>query len=270
LHHQCIYHHYRLHHYHRLHHHHHFCTTCCLSRISQLNCSRKENGEAIVEKMTSGLTVPVYVARTREPLRLSKGSVDPRFPDGLPYTGDAAHALYQPVVQTDGHLAAVVELWRSDPFHEEDEEIASSYLVWGGIALHYAQLYLSMNKQRKLNDFLLAVVKSIFQDMVSMDALIMKIMNFAQRLVDADRASLFLVDSKNKELYARIFDIGVASENVSNNTTGASDSGGEDAVAKLQNSTEIRFVSFFFSQYQTWAFKEMRRTTPIAATRITC
>ncbi|XP_069675140.1 probable 3',5'-cyclic phosphodiesterase pde-5 isoform X3 [Periplaneta americana] len=202
---------------------------------------RKENGEAIVEKMTSGLTVPVYVARTREPLRLSKGSVDPRFPDGLPYTGDAAHALYQPVVQTDGHLAAVVELWRSDPFHEEDEEIASSYLVWGGIALHYAQLYLSMNKQRKLNDFLLAVVKSIFQDMVSMDALIMKIMNFAQRLVDADRASLFLVDSKNKELYARIFDIGVASENVSNNTTGASDSGGEDAVAKLQNSTEIRF-----------------------------
>jgi hypothetical protein len=71
----------------------------------------------------------------------------------------ASHALYQPVIQTDGQLAAVVELWRGDPFHEEDEEIASSYLVWGGIALHYAQLYLSMNKQRKLNDFLLAVVK---------------------------------------------------------------------------------------------------------------
>jgi cAMP and cAMP-inhibited cGMP 3',5'-cyclic phosphodiesterase 10 len=69
------------------------------------------------------------------------------------------HALYEPVIQTDGQLAAVVELWRHDPFHEEDEEIASSYLVWGGIALHYAQLYLSMNKQRKLNDFLLAVVK---------------------------------------------------------------------------------------------------------------
>jgi cAMP and cAMP-inhibited cGMP 3',5'-cyclic phosphodiesterase 10 len=72
---------------------------------------------------------------------------------------EADHALYEPVIQTDGQLAAVVELWRHDPFHEEDEEIASSYLVWGGIALHYAQLYLSMNKQRKLNDFLLAVVK---------------------------------------------------------------------------------------------------------------
>lgn len=40
--------------------------------------------------------------------------------------------------------------------------------------------------------------RSIFQDMVSMDMLVMKIMNFAQRLVSADRASLFLVDNKNK------------------------------------------------------------------------
>lgn len=41
-----------------------------------------------------------------------------------------------------------------------------------------------------------------------MDMLVMKVMKFAQRLVDADRASLFLVDSKSKELYATIFDVG--------------------------------------------------------------
>jgi hypothetical protein len=44
-------------------------------------------------------------------------------------------------------------------------------------------------------------------EMISMDTLIVKIMNFAQRLVDADRASLFLVDAKTNQLYARIFDI---------------------------------------------------------------
>ena len=32
--------------------------------------------------------------------------------------------------------------------------------------------------------------------------------NYAQTLVSADRTSLFLVDSKTNELYARIFDIG--------------------------------------------------------------
>lgn len=50
--------------------------------------------------------------------------------------------------------------------------------------------------------------RSIFQDMVSMDMLVIKIMNYAQRLVNADRASLFLIDSKAKELYATIFDVG--------------------------------------------------------------
>ncbi|XP_071446003.1 probable 3',5'-cyclic phosphodiesterase pde-5 isoform X3 [Hetaerina americana] len=146
------------------------------------------------------------------------------------------HELWKPMIQCDGELAGVLEMWRSGPasaaFHEEDEEIVSSYLVWGGIALHYAQLYLSMDKQRKLNDFLLAVVKSIFQDMVSMDALVIKVMNFAQRLVDADRASLFLVDNKSRELYARIFDVGGEDADSSNGV-------GNNPVPSV--ATEIRF-----------------------------
>ncbi|KAK9880860.1 hypothetical protein WA026_013185 [Henosepilachna vigintioctopunctata] len=76
--------------------------------------------------------------------------------------GDVAHILCQTIQQPDGELAAVLQLWRHDqvgPFHEEDEEIVSSYLVWGGIALHYAHLYFNMNQQRTLNDFLLDVVK---------------------------------------------------------------------------------------------------------------
>lgn len=73
-----------------------------------------------------------------------------------------AHIQCQPIVESDGKLIAVLELWRRESggaFYEEDEEIAYSYLVWGGIALHYAHLYLNMNQQKSLNDFLLAVVK---------------------------------------------------------------------------------------------------------------
>lgn len=53
--------------------------------------------------------------------------------------GDIAHILCQAITQPDGELVAVLELIRKEdgmPFHEEDEEIACSYLVWGGIALH--------------------------------------------------------------------------------------------------------------------------------------
>ncbi|KAF7284637.1 hypothetical protein GWI33_021826 [Rhynchophorus ferrugineus] len=183
------------------------------------------NGDLRLQKVDNE-TIPYYVARSKAPLRLSKDSNDARFPNlGTLEKDNIAHVQCQPILQPDGKLSAVLELRRKatkGPFYEEDEEIASSYLVWGGIALHYAHLYLNMNQQKQLNDFLLAVVKSIFQDMVSMDMLVMKIMNFAQRLVNADRASLFLVDNKSKELYATIFDVGV-----------------EEASSDLENLKEI-------------------------------
>lgn len=69
-----------------------------------------------------------------------------------------------------------------------------------------------------------------------MDMLVIKIMNFAQRLVDADRASLFLVDSKNKELYATIFDVGIETRTEGEVTTNENDEN-----AKINTSKEIRF-----------------------------
>lgn len=72
--------------------------------------------------------------------------------------------------------------------------------------------------------------------MVSMDMLVIKIMNFAQRLVDADRASLFLVDSKSKELYATIFDVGIE-ETTSSSTNRNADMHDEKQIP----SREIRF-----------------------------
>lgn len=58
-----------------------------------------------------------------------------------------------------------------------------------------------------------------------MDTLIGKVMTFAQKLVDADRTSLFLIDHKAGELYARIFDMG----------------DGEEAGPRTLAAQEIRF-----------------------------
>ncbi|UYV77688.1 hypothetical protein LAZ67_15001939 [Cordylochernes scorpioides] len=172
---------------------------------------------------TTRSTLASYVSKTREAIRIKASDKDSRFPDGIRTAMGAPKViLCHPIIQPDGDLLGVLELYRFEEseFYEEDEEIVNSYLVWGGIALHYAELYTTMAKQRKLNNFLLTVVRSIFQDMVSMDSVIVKIM-----LVNADRASLFLVDCKTKELYARIFDV----------------SGGEDenGTAKMGASKEI-------------------------------
>ncbi|KAL3107856.1 hypothetical protein niasHT_017088 [Heterodera trifolii] len=111
--------------------------------------------------------------------------------------------------------------------NDRDSQILQVISTWGGVAAQFARQSIGRKKvhqptpmlspspedmeyvhrQRKLNSFLLDVVKSIFQDIITMDTVIMKVMNFAQKLVDADRASLFLVDNKSQEIYARIFDI---------------------------------------------------------------
>ncbi|KAG7177349.1 cAMP and cAMP-inhibited cGMP 3',5'-cyclic phosphodiesterase 10A-like [Homarus americanus] len=138
----------------------------------------------------TGSWLCAWVASTRHAVRITNPSNDPRFPRGCPFAEEQEvhHTLSMVVVQSNGELAAVLELYRrqsGENFHEEDEEIVNSYLVWGGIALHYAELYHSMVKQRTLNDFILSVV------------------NWSVRT-----GHLSSVDAKNRQLYARIFDMG--------------------------------------------------------------
>ncbi|CAI5438043.1 unnamed protein product [Caenorhabditis angaria] len=106
-----------------------------------------------------------------------------------------------------------------------EKSIVNAICTWSASCNYFSELYThaseennedsvheNIAKQRKLSNFLLDVAKSIFHDIVSMDAVIVKVMNFAQKLVDADRASLFLVDAKNHQIYARIFDVGTGDD----------------------------------------------------------
>ncbi|PAV67774.1 hypothetical protein WR25_04267 isoform F [Diploscapter pachys] len=127
------------------------------------------------------------------------------------------------------------ELHFNSPVTDRDLATVSVISTWAAATHYFAKIssqsseFLAddtdkINRQRKLSNFLLEVAKSIFQDIISMDLVIMKIMNFAQKLVNADRASLFLLDTKTKELYARIFDVGTnASEHQKLDEDGAKD-----------------------------------------------
>ncbi|XP_028034227.1 probable 3',5'-cyclic phosphodiesterase pde-5 [Bombyx mandarina] len=118
------------------------------------------------------------------------------------------YILYQPIITKSGKTSYVLEMWRTkDRFKVIDEEISGHIVVWGSVALHYCKLYVDKKRERNMSDFLLDVVKAIFEEMVSLDQLIKRILEFAQRLVNADRASLFLVDYRNSELVSTVFDL---------------------------------------------------------------
>ncbi|KAK6188282.1 hypothetical protein SNE40_004492 [Patella caerulea] len=181
------------------------------------------------EKICDRVSIAAQVAYSKETTRLRDVTVDHRFPNGLGVACNRSFSvIVLPIMDEDGNVLGVLEVYRNSrfgQFSEGEEEVASflllwsgimvdyaevtgTILAWGGLLLQYAEIHSNMTKQRKLHEFLLTVTKSIFQDIVSMDTVIMKIMNYAQKLVNADRASLFLVDNQRHELYARIFDIG--------------------------------------------------------------
>ncbi|XP_071150498.1 probable 3',5'-cyclic phosphodiesterase pde-5 isoform X9 [Mytilus edulis] len=182
-----------------------------------------------IGNIETGTSLPSYVAKTKDTIRTNHVQGDMRFPAGLGIKMEHVQTVLAiPILQEDSGVLGVIELYRqfsTDSFTQEDEEVTATLLVWadvcveyvqiaanmifwGSFAVYFIEMYNSMMRQRKLNDFLLAVTKSIFQDIVSMDTVIMKIMNYAKKLVNADRASLFLLDTKTTELYARIFDTG--------------------------------------------------------------
>jgi hypothetical protein len=131
-----------------------------------MNVFRK--AEFICCAIEDGQTLAAHVAKRRSPLRMTRAEALQRFPDGIGHAGgfleNSSFILCLPIISGSGEIAGVIELHRSSEygaFTAEEEEIANSYLVWGNIAFTYADMNVKMNKQKKLNDFLLNVVKQV-------------------------------------------------------------------------------------------------------------
>ncbi|XP_041986984.1 probable 3',5'-cyclic phosphodiesterase pde-5 isoform X2 [Aricia agestis] len=162
------------------------------------------------------VTLVLEVAEAASTMRLRRDNSS-CFPD-LPHSllkifgkDDSArvsYIMYHPILTVNGKTAYVIEMWRvNEEFSDDNEETSCNLTIWSSLVLHYCKLYLDKTKERSMTDFLLDVVKAIFEEMVSLDQLIKRILEFAQKLVNADRSSLFLVDYRNFELVSTVFDL---------------------------------------------------------------
>ncbi|KAM6126673.1 cAMP and cAMP-inhibited cGMP 3',5'-cyclic phosphodiesterase 10A [Pterocles gutturalis] len=160
-----------------------------------------------------GTTVSAYVARSRKTLLVEDILGDERFPKGtgLELGTRIQSVLCLPIVTAIGDLIGILELYRhcgKEAFHLSHQEVATANLAWASVAIHQVQVCRGLAKQTELNDFLLDVSKTYFDNIVAIDSLLEHIMIYAKNLVNADRCALFQVDHKNKELYSDLFDIG--------------------------------------------------------------
>ncbi|KAM9557916.1 cAMP and cAMP-inhibited cGMP 3',5'-cyclic phosphodiesterase 10A isoform 4-T4 [Salvelinus alpinus] len=152
--------------------------------------------------ITFGTTIAAHVATTRKILLVEDITGDERFPEGTGQDSDSGIHVYSvlclPILTAIGDLIAILELHRHrghEPFNISNQEVCR------GLA-----------KQTELNDFLLDVSKTYFDNIVAIDSLLEHIMIYAKNLVNADRCALFQVDHNNKELYSDLFDIGEENE----------------------------------------------------------
>ncbi|XP_068597463.1 cAMP and cAMP-inhibited cGMP 3',5'-cyclic phosphodiesterase 10A [Brachionichthys hirsutus] len=164
-----------------------------------------------------GTTVAVHVAKTRKTLLVEDIVGDERFPDGTGQdSGIHVHSvLCLPILTAIGDFIAILELHRHrgrEPFNLSHQEIATANLAWASVAIHQVQVCKGLAKQTELNDFLLDVSKTYFDNIVAIDSLLEHIMIYAKDLVNADRCALFQVDHNNKELFSDLFDIGEENE----------------------------------------------------------
>ncbi|KAK1791438.1 hypothetical protein P4O66_013455, partial [Electrophorus voltai] len=164
-----------------------------------------------------GTTIAAHVAKTRKTLLVEDIIGDERFPHGTGQdSGIRVHSvLCLPILTAIGDLIAVLELHRHlgrEPFNLSHQEVATANLAWASVAIHQVQVCRGLAKQTELNDFLLDVSKTYFDNIVAIDSLLEHIMIYAKNLVNADRCALFQVDHSNKELYSDLFDIGEENE----------------------------------------------------------
>ncbi|XP_043925516.1 cAMP and cAMP-inhibited cGMP 3',5'-cyclic phosphodiesterase 10A isoform X2 [Protopterus annectens] len=160
-----------------------------------------------------GSTVAAYVAKTRKTLLVEDILGDERFPKGTGLDSGTRiqSVLCLPIVTAIGDLVGIMELhgfWGKEPFTLSHQEVATANLAWASVAIHQVQVCKGLAKQTELNDFLLDVSKTYFDNIVAIDSLLEHIMIYAKNLVNADRCALFQVDQKNQELYSDLFDIG--------------------------------------------------------------
>ncbi|XP_069463820.1 cAMP and cAMP-inhibited cGMP 3',5'-cyclic phosphodiesterase 10A isoform X2 [Ambystoma mexicanum] len=164
-----------------------------------------------------GTTIAAHVAKSRNTLLVEDILGDERFPKGtgLDSGTHIQSVLCLPIVTAIGDLIGILELhrhWGKAAFHISHQQVATANLAWASVAIHQVQVCRGLAKQTELNDFLLDVSKTYFDNIVAIDSLLEHIMIYAKNLVNADRCALFQVDHKNKELYSDLFDIGEEDE----------------------------------------------------------
>ncbi|KAJ3030374.1 UNVERIFIED_CONTAM: hypothetical protein HDU68_009299 [Siphonaria sp. JEL0065] len=154
-----------------------------------------------------------WVAQTHEAVNIKDASRHERFDHNVDTRGMniiASSILCVPLVSKEGVLKGVLQAVNKSgpignviPFNHEDEFLMKTLGKLAGILISNAQIYDRLKKTQEKVEVLLETTRSLGSTL-ELDLLVKRIMDAAKDLLMADRCTLFLSDTKAKQLKAHI------------------------------------------------------------------
>jgi signal transduction histidine kinase len=156
-------------------------------------------------KLHQGVTG--MVAGTGKSILITNAYADPRFYPGVDeITGyHTQQILCVPIKNRRGEILGVLELLnkRTGAFTPEDEEVLSLLATQIGIAMANAQLYDGLRTSLDRLSRLMKIGAAISSEL-DLDALLRTISQTTSHLLQAERSTVFVVDSAKNELWSRV------------------------------------------------------------------
>ncbi|XP_075221410.1 dual 3',5'-cyclic-AMP and -GMP phosphodiesterase 11A-like [Lycorma delicatula] len=165
-----------------------------------------------------GVGVLGHVADTGETVNLQIACEDPRFDDEVDrIMGYHTESLLcMPVRNAYDEIIAVAQVVNKNPdrdnghFTSKDEKLFETYLQFVGIAITNAQIVETSRQEYDRNRNLLEVVHDLFEEQTSLEKVILKTMQRAQKLLKCERAAVLLVDeldSSESVKFSKLFEL---------------------------------------------------------------
>lgn len=181
------------------------CALFLVDRSRNLLVSQVAEGTT---QITIGLTEGIagHVVQTGKNLNITDAYANEFFnPEVDKSTGYKTRTILCMPVKYENTIVAVAELINKNGgiFSEKDESIFSAFAVFAGVTLRNAKLYEEVVKNKEQTQIMLEAAMALSSD-TELTPLIKSIMQLAKRLVDAERFSVYSVDSENQQLFSQI------------------------------------------------------------------
>jgi len=170
--------------------------------------SKVAQGAALNEiRVPVGTGIAGHVAKTGETVNIPDAYQDPRFnPDVDRHTGYHTRTiLSMPMRNRERKILGVLQVLnkRNGAFTADDEELLEAFSSQAAIAVQNALLNEELRKRMQTSEILLNVMREVSKEL-EVDRLLQKIVAHTSEVMNADRATLFLVHRKSGDLWSRV------------------------------------------------------------------